>query len=186
MCCWKSNLNIVRSEYSADYPFFLLSNMSLALLNSFEWSSEKEWIWQKRDALCVWLQHHRKQHLPLSNRKCVSKECSFNWEWFFLFYLSFFILVWCRIIWTVTRALYWRAMVWVWSIQYGEEFANKHRRHPSFQCIWDSFLKYLALHAILCLWCPKRATFMLFCTQNSLMLSPSACFQRVCWWRKIN
>lgn len=47
----------------------------MALLDSFEWSSQKEGIWHKWDALRIWLQYNCKQYLSSSDRICVLKEC---------------------------------------------------------------------------------------------------------------
>ena len=58
-----------------------------------------------------------------------------------------FIFVCCRIILTVTRALYWHAMASEWSIQYGK-VNHTSQIYPS-SASRTVFLKYLALHAML-------------------------------------
>lgn len=95
----------------------------MALLDSFEWSSQKEGIWHKWDALRIWLQYNCKQYLSSSDRICVLKEC--------LIYIS--DSFWHFFDVGLSQPLQgpYIDVQWPWHKAFDMVKQNQHHRHPS-------------------------------------------------------
>lgn len=130
----------------------------MALLDSFEWSSQKEGIWHKWDALRIWLQYNCKQYLSSSDRICVLKEC--------LIYIS--DSFWHFFDAGLSQPLQgpYIDVQWPWHKAFDMVKNKTNIRHPS-SASGTVFLKYLSLQAMLInediwLWCPRESFMFLY------------------------